>query len=504
MNRTRRNFLLASVGAAVVAGGSLTRQSLLPHAQASERQPLWIPPLLDAREQRQSLSLNAQQGIKEFFPGKRSATLGYNGSYLGPTLRVHRGDDVQVAVTNTLREETTVHWHGLLIPGDRDGGPHQTIAPGAIWRTLLPVRQAGATLFYHSHVHGRTAEQVYAGLAGVLLVHDPREDHLGLPAQYGIDDLPLVIQDRQFNDGRLVIPGGMMTLMHGRLGDTLLVNGTPNAEVRVPAGMVRLRLVNGSNARIYELSFNDRRLFQWIASEGGLLAAPVALRSLSLAPGERAEILVDFSDGRPASLLPGRIANSMMMGPMGRMGGMGGMGAITPGAASDQVLLSFLPSGSQTGSALPARLATWRSPDASRAARRRSFSLDMSMAGMMGGMGSPARSANNHGTFSINGRPFDMHRVDERVRLGDTEIWEVSGQMMAHPFHVHGVQFEVLSRAGRPPSVRDQGLRDTVLVQEPVELLVRFDQPSAGSPFMYHCHILEHEDNGMMGQFTVT
>lgn len=503
MNRARRNLLLASAGTAIVAGAALTKRTLLPHAQAAERQPLWIPPLLDAREQHQSLSLNAHRGTKEFFPGKRSATLGYNGSYLGPTLRVHRGDDVQVAVSNALAEATTVHWHGLLIPGDRDGGPHQTIAPGATWQTLLPVRQAGATLFYHSHVHGRTAEQVYAGLAGVLLVHDAREDPLGLPAHYGVDDLPLVIQDRQFDDGRLVVPGGMMTLMHGRLGDTLVVNGTPNAEVRVPARMVRLRLVNGSNARIYELSFNDSRLFQWIASEGGLLAAPVALRSLTLAPGERAEILVDFSDGRPASLLPGKVSNGMMMGPMGRMGGMGAMG---PGAATDPVLLSFIPSVSgPMGAPLPSQLAQWRRPDASRAARRRRFTLNMPMAGMMGGMGSSGRrGSDDHGAFAINGRPFDTNRVDERVRLGDTEIWEVSGEMMAHPFHVHGVQFEVLSRGGRPPSARDQGLRDTVLVQDPVELLVRFDQPSAGSPFMYHCHILEHEDNGMMGQFTVT
>ena len=503
MNRTRRNLLVASAGAAVVAGIALGRKTLLPHAEAGTRQALWIPPLLDAREQRQSLSLDVRRGTREFFPGRVSATLGYNGSYLGPTLRVHRGDDVQVAVTNGLREETTVHWHGLLVPGDRDGGPHQAIAPGATWRTSLPVRQAGATLFYHSHAHGRTAEQVYAGLAGVLLVHDDREDLLGLPAQYGVDDLPLVIQDRQFVDGRLVVPGGMMTLMHGRLGDTLLVNGTPNAEVRVPARRVRLRLVNGSNARIYALSFDDRRPFHWIASEGGLLAAPVVLRSLALAPGERAEILVDFSDGRPASLLPGGVDNGMMMGPRGRMGGMGAMG---PGAASDQVLLSFVPTGPASASApLPARLAARRSPDARRVARRRRFTLDMSMAGMRGGMGQgPRGTADDHGTFTINGRPFDMHRVDERVRLGDTEVWEVSGQMMAHPFHIHGVQFEVISRGGRAPSVRDQGWRDTVLVQEPVELLVRFDQPSAGAPFMYHCHILEHEDNGMMGQFTVS
>jgi FtsP/CotA-like multicopper oxidase with cupredoxin domain len=293
MNPRRRNFLLGTAAAV----GAASYGTLLAQADPAARNALRIPPLIDARQQRQGISLRAQAGRTEFFPGKESPTLGYNGNYLGPTLRVHRGDDVQVAVTNGLQEDTTVHWHGLLVPGDRDGGPHQHIAPGASWRPVLPVRQPGATLFYHSHVHGRTGAQVYAGLAGVLLVHDAQEDALGLPSDYGVDDLPLVIQDRQFAGGRMVLPNGMMTQMHGRRGNTLLVNGTPDAEVRVPARWVRLRLVNASNARIYRLAFADGRTFQWIASEGGLLAAPVALPSLSLAPGERAEVMVDFSDG---------------------------------------------------------------------------------------------------------------------------------------------------------------------------------------------------------------
>ena len=199
------------------------------------------PPLIDTRKQTGPTSLKAGVGSTEFFPGKASQTLGYNGGYLGPTLRVYRGDNVQMAVTNALAEDTTVHWHGLLISSEVDGGPHQLIRPGTTWRPTLPVRQAAATLFYHPHVHGRTAEQVYSGLAGVLIVTDEEEQALRLPSDYGVDDLPLVLQDRQFEEGRMVLPQGMMIAMQGRRGDTLLVNGTPNAVTRVPAGRSLIR-----------------------------------------------------------------------------------------------------------------------------------------------------------------------------------------------------------------------------------------------------------------------
>jgi len=494
MNKTRRAFLLGTAAVAGLGAGAYATRSLLMPAPA-ERQALRIPPMLDARKEGQSISLKVQAGRTAFFPGRDSATLGYNGSYLGPTIRLHRGDEVQIAVANALDRDTTVHWHGLIIPGELDGGPHQLIRPGETWRPALPVRQPAATLFYHSHVHDRTAEQVYLGLAGVLLISDDAVRALGLPSDYGVDDLPLVIQDRQFENGRLILPTGMMTTMQGRRGDTLLVNGTPNAVARVPARRVRLRLVNGSNARIYTLSFADERAFHWIASEGGLLEAPVELRSLSLAPGERAELLVDFADGRPATLVTGPDANASVM--------MDGMGRLRDGIASafssgKQPVLAFEASGvAGSAAAVPSRLAERPRPDASRAVKRRRFVLNMGMGGMMGGGG----MGGGMGIGAINGRPFDMARIDERVRLGDTEIWQVSGEMMAHPFHVHGVHFEVLSRAGRAPEIRDQGLKDTVLVKEPVELLVRFTQPAFKAPFMYHCHILEHEDNGMMGQY---
>ena len=490
MKITRRSLFLGTAAAATIGGGSIYATRAVWSAGPPEPQPLRIPPLLDARRQGQSISLTAQAGTTEFFAGRKSATLGYNGHYLGPTILMHRGDDVQMAVTNALGTDTTVHWHGMLIAAQLDGGPHQLIRPGATWRPVLPVRQPAATLFYHPHVHGRTGEQVYGGLAGVLLIADDKERALGLPSEYGVDDLPLVLQDRQFSNGRLVLPTGMMTAMQGRRGDTLLVNGTPNAKVRIPARMIRLRLVNGSNARIYDLSFDDGRAFQWIATEGGLLEAPVQLRSLDLAPGQRAEILVDFSDGHKATLQTGPDLNASMMGGLGPV-----VGAVAGASGEQAAVLAFEPDEANArASADPVLLR----PDnrervnAQQAVKRRRFRLNMGM-GMGGGMGG--------GGMAINGRPFDMRRIDEAVRLGDVEIWEVSGEMMAHPFHVHGVQFEVRLASGRA-SVRDQGLRDTVLVREPVELLVRFTQPAVEAPFMYHCHILEHEDAGMMGQFS--
>ena len=482
-----RRSVLAG-GGALLAGCSRPIRAASDIAGGTPHLP--IPPLLDAREHGDAINLAVQSGATAFYPGRSSPTLGYNGSYLGPTLRVHRDQDVKVAVENRLPTDTTVHWHGLLIPGELDGGPHQVISPGATWRPTLPIRQPAATLFYHSHAHGLTAEQVYSGLAGVLLVTDPEEQGLRLPSEYGVDDLPLVIQDREFQNGRLVIPNGTMVAMQGRRGDTILVNGAPSPVARVPDRLVRLRLVNGSNARIYQLSFSDGRSFHWIGTEGGLLERSVELQALSLAPGQRAELLVDFGNQKAVSLVSGPDPNASVM-----MGGMGRGAASANGGAPTRVV-RFAPAasgGARASSAAPILLVSRARPDATKVSRRRRLALNMGM----GGGGSAS--------LSINGKPFDINRVDEQVRLGDVEIWEVSGETMRHPIHIHGVHFEVLSRDGAKPDVVDQGARDTVLVKEPAELLIRFGQPaSKAAPFMYHCHILEHEDNGMMGQFSVT
>jgi blue copper oxidase len=472
VNPSRRGFVQA---ASLLPVGLLAGTSL---AQDPPRR-LPIPPLLDARAGRGTIELAAQPGQTEFWPGKASVTAGYNGSYLGPTLRVHAGDDVRFAVTNGLAEETTVHWHGLLVPSEVDGGPHNTIPAGGSWRPTVPVRQAAATAWYHAHPHMRTGAQVYAGLAGMLIVTDAQEQALGLPSRYGVDDLPIILQDKAFDrERRVVKPSGHPVAMHGLHGNVLLVNGAPQPTATVPAGLVRLRLLNAGNARLLDLAFDDGRTFHWIGTEGGLLREPVPLKRLSLASGQRAEVLADFSDGRTAGLVHLLQRQGQTMPAM-----------------------RFVPEGpAASAAALPTKLAQWERRTAAHSARRRKLVLDsggMMTGGGMGGM---------HAMHSIDGKPFDMARIDQRVRLGDVEIWEVTaaGMVMPHPFHIHGVHFEVLSRGGQAPVAEDQGRRDTVIVDETVELLVHFGQPATErAPFMYHCHILEHEDMGMMGQFTV-
>jgi len=407
MKPSRRTLLLGTTATAGSLWAGAALWSGLRADESGEGSPLSIPPLLDARTHGQALTLTAQTGQTEFFAGIPSTTLGYNASHLGPTLRVHRGDDVQVSVHNTLNVDISAHWHGLLVPGKLDGGPHQAVRPGSTWRPVLPIRQPAATLWYHSHVHGRTAAQVYAGLAGLLIVTDEDEQALGLPSDYGIDDLPLIVQDRQFQDGALTLPTGMMTRMLGARGDTLMVNGTVNPVARVPRRLVRLRLVNGANARNFEFSFTDGRAFHWIASDAGLLASPVSLTTLTLTPGERAEILVDFSDGRPATLETAPDASVPTMGNMmvanSRQTVIRFAPQTSPGDAG-RTAPAFVPS------TVPATLAKHVPLDTARATRRRRFVMNMGMSG----------------PFTINNRAYAMAHVNETVRLGDTEIWEVT------------------------------------------------------------------------------
>jgi FtsP/CotA-like multicopper oxidase with cupredoxin domain len=467
----RRQFL-TSTSAAFLTAGVLSPTSAR-RAFAQGQPPLTrlsMPPLLDTRATGR-LSLTTTSGSSSFFGGPATPTAGFNQGYLGPTILMQNGD-LAAEVQNTLDEPISAHWHGLLVPGEHDGGPHLAIAPGATWKPEMTIAQDPATVWYHSHIHERTAEQVYFGLAGVIHVTDGQDDARGLPSAYGVDDLTLVLQDRRVDaSGRMVYDPSMMDVMHGFAGNRMLVNGQAGATAVVPQGITRLRLLNGSNARIYTLFFDDTRPMHLMATDGGFLPAPFALDTLRLAPGERAEILVDFSDG----------GAPVLMSDPGQSYGV----------------LQFA-----TDIGIPARIT--RLPEGLDGAPEdlsgadvmtRQVSLEMGIGGMMMGGGS----------FAINGRPFDMSRIDFEVSLGTVERWHVRSSMVAHPFHVHGVRFRVVTENGAPPRLENTGWKDTVLVPGEAEILARFDQPaSREAPFMFHCHILEHEDAGMMGQFTVT
>ena len=508
---TRRQALvLSSAAAAGFAVGGLPRAARSALLTAPF---LSIPTLIEARNG-EVVTLSLQKTRHRFGSGSPVPSTGISSSYLGPVVRVRSGDTIPFRVENQLDEETTLHWHGLMVPSQVDGGPHNTIAPGAVWTPEISVKQSPATTWFHPHPHGNTARQVYGGLSGMMIVSDGSDKERGLPVTYGLDDLPLVLQDKRFGpNDELVYEPSMMDLMQGFRGDTLLVNGAIEPIANVPASYVRLRLLNAANGRTFDLQFGDRRPFFVIAGDGGLLSEPVEVKRLVIAPAERYEILVNFSDGRPVDLVTTADAHPGM-GP-GMMMQMMRPRAIT---AETEVFMRFKPDPALkvTVTRLPRELAALAAPDIKSAVTWRTFELDpmmgMSMA-RISATGSPtgdfARgTGHDHAgvaqMMGINGRSFSMNRVDVTAKLGTSEIWEIVSNAMAHPFHVHGASFRILSNNGRKPSAEQSGWKDVVLVEDRAEVLVRFNNPApANMPFMYHCHILEHEDRGMMGQFSV-
>jgi blue copper oxidase len=233
---------------------------------------------------------------------------------------VRRGDEVHVTVENALNTVTTVHWHGLLAPGYNDGGPQQLIRPGENWRPVLKINQPAATLWFHPHPHHDTARQIYMGLTGIMIIDDGSDARLDLPRTYGVDDLPIILQDRSIDsDGSIGYDNNdldALDIAYGARGDTIVVNGAIAPTAKVPAGLVRLRLLNAANAQNFDLRFKDGRTFHVIASDGGFLPAPVPLTRLMISPAERFEILVDFSDGKAVALETGP---DKEMGEFGRV-----------------------------------------------------------------------------------------------------------------------------------------------------------------------------------------
>ncbi|HEU4948916.1 MAG TPA: multicopper oxidase domain-containing protein [Kribbella sp.] len=438
---------------------------------------LAIPPVakssVDA-DGRRVFDLTAHAGTREFVPGQRTSTWGINGDYLGPTLRARRGEWVRINLHNELGETTSLHWHGMHLPAAADGGPHQPVDPGQTWSPGWEVKQPATTLWYHPHPHGRTEKHVYRGLAGLFVIDDDVESALTLPRRYGVDDLPVIIQDKRF-DGA----GQFDEAEHGPtglLGDTLLVNGTLNPYRQVVTEKVRLRLLNASTARIYNLGFADGRRFQLIGTDGGLLATPFATDRIQLSPAERAEVVVSFRPGERV-VLRSYPSELHTVGIMSRLAG----GDDTFDVLELRAARTLAPSAD-----VPARLADVPRPDGADATTIRSFRLS---------------------ERQINGKKMKLDRIDEVVRRDSTEIWEVTNQhAQPHSFHVHDVQFRVLSIGGGAPPPELTGWKDTVYLppETPVRIIMRFaDYADPNVPYMYHCHLLLHEDAGMMGQFVV-
>ena len=537
----RRDFLKYSVALGVASALPLWSRT----AFAADRPALPIPDLLTAdASNRIQLIVKAGQST---FAGKTATTWGYNGNLLGPAVKLNTGQAVSVDIHNQLAEETTLHWHGLEIPGEVDGGPQGVIPAGGKRSVTFTPAQRAATCWFHPHQHGKTGRQVAMGLAGLVLIEDDEIRKLLLPKQWGIDDVPVIIQDKQFSaDGQINYQLDMMTAAVGWFGDTLLTNGAIYPQHAAPRGWLRLRLLNGCNARSLNIAASDNRPLYVIASDGGLLAEPVKVTELPMLMGERFEVLVDVSDGK---------AFDLVTLPVSQMGM-----AIAPFDKPHPVMrvqpLLITASGTlpDTLTAMPAL----PSPDGVTV-RKLQLSMDpmldmmgmqmlmkkyggQAMAGMdhgqmMGhmnndnmGHGNMDHGNMNHGemgnmqhggmgnmkqdgTFDfhnanrINGLAFDMNKPMFAATKGQHERWVISGQgdMMLHPFHIHGTQFRILSENGKAPAAHRSGWKDTVRVEGGVsEVLVKFDHDAPKEhAYMAHCHLLEHEDTGMMLGFTV-
>ena len=462
---------------ALVVGAGITfawqQAAIDTRGEVDFDRPLTIPPLeegrLDANGSR-VFDLTAQAGQTDLGGDRPSQTWGFNGGYLGPTLRAHRGERVAVNVTNALPAATSVHWHGMHLPARMDGGPHQTIEPGDTWRPTWDVDQPAATLWYHPHPHGETANHVSRGLAGMVILTDDEEAGLALPRAYGVDDLPVIVQDKDVR--------GSGNLGSG-WGRTMVVNGTPGAYAEVSSERVRLRVLNASSMRVLDFRLDNDATFAMVASDGGLLPKPFTTNHIRLSPGERAELVVTMQPGETRVLqsvkpdLAGNFLSDHFDG----------------GAASFDVLQLRAATSLAASPALPATLSTTNLATAGAPGHvdgRRSFALN---------------------GREINARSMDLGRIDFAPTVDTTELWSVVNEGgSAHSFHVHDVQFRVLSIDDAPPPPALAGLKDTLYLEPHARyrLLMRFaDHADADSPYMVHCHLLQHEDQGMMAQFVV-
>lgn len=455
-------------------------------------QNLWIPPLLEGK----SPSLTLSKTSKSFWPNTSTVTYGFNHEqFWGPTLVLNKGETVTIHVKNELDEPTTVHWHGMHLPAAMDGGPHQVIPAGGTWTPSFTVMNNAGTYWYHPHPHEQTQKQLTYGSGGLIIVRDPAEAALALPRTYGVDDIPLVLTSRRFlTDNQFSFQGD-----DDKYGDFQMTNGVFNSQTTLPAQFVRLRILNAEIERGYDLGFSDNRTYYLIATDGGLVDQPIPLKRLKLMVGERVEILVDLSGDKAGSTLDLMAYNSgQAFGFPGQEGGAG-RGGRPNGSYLNNIdfRLLHINVGSPTAKPvlkLPGTLTKNRFWTDGEVTNRRTIHITG------GGPGSE---------FAFDNAGYTMKSTEhiQVVKLDAVEAWTITNNnIFGHSFHMHDVQFHVTSRSDGPVPVWEQGWKDTVYVPrgQSVTVIAKFeDFASDTDAYMYHCHMANHEDSGLMGDFLV-
>jgi len=473
------------------------------------------------------IELTAVPSELQLFPGSKTNIYSYQSklitgqqaslqklptSYLGPVIRVKPGQNIRIRFKNQLPRESVIHWHGLHLPPQMDGHPMYAIEKGEQYIYEFEVNNRPGTYWFHPHPDKITGPQVYQGLAGMFIVEG---DNADLPS--GEYDIPLIIQDRTFDDNNQLVylQNNRMAQMEGFLGNQIMINGSPERTIEVSKSTYRFRVLNGSNARIYKLAWDDGTDVIVIGTDGGLLEKPIKKPYLMLAPGQRAEIWKDFPDaGNEVQLQSFAFNDGTSMGMGGRMMG-GGMqsGGVENGIAFNLVRFKITKSGS-IRKTLPAFLSSIKKIDRAEAVNPdspRQFHF-----------------FNQRMRWVINGETFGMTEVAdwEKVKLGTTEIWEfingdngrrmgmMSDMMrMPHPVHIHAVQFQIVERdvsqmdRGVWETVNDgfvdEGWQDTFLLMPGMKVKIALKFEDYTGIFVYHCHNLEHEDMGMMRNYEV-
>ena len=439
--------------------------------------------------------------------GPKDTVVDIPHSYLGSMIRLQKGQKVRINFHNALSQSSVVHWHGLHVPQVMDGHPQYAIESGETLVYEFEVLNRANMNMYHPHPHGATAKQVYFGLAGAVIVNDDEEAALDLPS--GEYEIPLVIQDKQFDsDNQLVYSPNRHQRMTGVTGETILVNGQANFHLEVESRAYRLRVMNGSTSRIYKLAWDDGMPMTIIGVDGGLLEQPEVKPYVMLAPGERLDVWADFSARNEGSQLT--LKSLAFSGVMPKMAM--GMNRSSLAVGSEYPICTIKVTRKVSEShKLPTKLAKIHRYGIHETANPNNplpISISESPMSML-----------------LNGRAYEFNHPlpSERVKMGSIvllEIFHAQSNMgmggmnmtMPHPIHLHGQQFEIMSRSisgdtSDYDTVRegfiDSGLKDTVLVMpmERIKMIKPF-QDFKGL-YLYHCHNLEHEDMGMMREFLV-
>jgi len=456
--------------------------------------PLYIPDELRGP----TFNLTLDQNTKQYFAGPTTQTYSYNhAGFWGPTLLMRKGDFIQVNLTNNLPATTTTHWHGFHIPAIMDGGPHEVIPAGTVWSPSFYMKNQAATYWYHPHLHPNTQQQLTMGAGGLIIVQDDQEAALTLPRTYGVDDFPIVLTSRSFLNAGI---GTNQFVTQGAFGDNMLVNGTLKPQVSLPAQIVRLRILDAEIARNHNLGFSDNRTFYVIGTDGGLLNEPVPVTRMVMGSAERYEILLDLRGATPGTSVDLMTYNAGQWTGYsgGQPGTTGANGSLLNNINFVDLHINIVAPTANPVTTIPTTLANnvyWTSADVTN-------SRTVNLTGVGGA------------PLGFDNLVYSPSVINQTVNYNAVEQWTLANvSNLDHTFHIHDIQFYLTSyplgylssNPGGIPAYM-QGWKDTFILPTGtnVSFIAKFDDfASNTNPFMFHCHFLQHEDGGLMGQFLV-